>query len=97
MSLLPFPMNLAFTLRAWLLGPSPCQSFRDLLGYWISVSPGREQPNIFWVRDESLKESDNLPEPDVLAQEIVDDLEPSSNNSAKSPPMWSKRKRAGGA
>jgi type I restriction enzyme M protein len=31
--------------------------------------------DIFWLRDESLEESDNLPEPDVLVQEIVDDLE----------------------
>jgi type I restriction enzyme M protein len=27
------------------------------------------------VSDESLEESDNLPDPDVLAQEIVEDLE----------------------
>ena len=31
--------------------------------------------DIFWLRDESLSDSDNLPDPDVLAQEIVDDLE----------------------
>jgi hypothetical protein len=28
-----------------------------------------------WLRDESLEESDNLPDPDLLAQEIVEDLE----------------------
>ena len=31
--------------------------------------------DIFWLRDESLSDSDNLPAPDVIAQEIVDDLE----------------------
>jgi len=31
--------------------------------------------DIFWLRDESLEETANLPEPDVLAAEIVDDLE----------------------
>jgi type I restriction enzyme M protein len=31
--------------------------------------------NFFWLRDESLEDSDNLPDPDVLAQEIVEDLE----------------------
>jgi len=31
--------------------------------------------DIFWLRDESLEEYDNLPNPEVLAQEIVDDLE----------------------
>ncbi len=37
-------------------------------GYFSSL-------NIFWLRDEGLEDSDNLPDPDVLAQEIVDDLE----------------------
>ncbi len=31
--------------------------------------------DIFWLRDKSLEESDDLPEPDVLAQEIVDDMQ----------------------
>ncbi|MEX2163169.1 MAG: class I SAM-dependent DNA methyltransferase [Sulfuricaulis sp.] len=31
--------------------------------------------DIFWLRDETLSDSDNLPNPDVLAQEIVEDLE----------------------
>ena len=31
--------------------------------------------DIFWLRDESLEETANLPDPDVLAVEIVDDLE----------------------
>ena len=31
--------------------------------------------DIFWVKDESLSESENLPEPDVLAQEIAEDLQ----------------------
>ena len=31
--------------------------------------------DIFWLKDESLEDSDNLPSPEVLAQEIVADLE----------------------
>jgi hypothetical protein len=31
--------------------------------------------DIFWLRDESLEESDNLPDVDILAREIVEDLE----------------------
>jgi type I restriction enzyme M protein len=31
--------------------------------------------DIFWLKDESLEASDNLPDPGVIAQEIVDDLE----------------------
>lgn len=30
--------------------------------------------DVFWLRDESLEDSANLPDPDVLAQEIADDL-----------------------
>ena len=31
--------------------------------------------DIFWLKDDSLEDSDNLPEPDVIAAQIVDDLE----------------------
>ena len=31
--------------------------------------------DIFWLRDKSLEDGDDLPEPDVLALEIADDLE----------------------
>ncbi len=31
--------------------------------------------DIFWLKDDSLADSDNLPRPDVIAQEIVEDLE----------------------
>ncbi|MCC5645371.1 hypothetical protein LC607_20965 [Nostoc sp. CHAB 5824] len=30
--------------------------------------------DIFWLKDESLEDSDNLPAPDVLALEIAEDL-----------------------
>jgi len=30
--------------------------------------------DIFWLRDESLEDTDNLPDPDVLAREIVEEL-----------------------
>jgi type I restriction enzyme M protein len=31
--------------------------------------------DIFWLRDNSLEDSDDLPPPDILAQEIADDLQ----------------------
>jgi type I restriction enzyme M protein len=31
--------------------------------------------DIFWLKDESLEESANLPDPDVIAAEIAEDLE----------------------
>jgi type I restriction enzyme M protein len=31
--------------------------------------------DIFWLKDESLEASENLPEPDIIAHEIVADLQ----------------------
>ena len=31
--------------------------------------------DIFWLKDESLEDAENLPDPDVLAREIADNLE----------------------
>ncbi len=39
------------------------------------VSRDKASLDIFWLKDESLEASDNLPAPDVIAQEIVEDLE----------------------
>ena len=39
------------------------------------ISRDKASLDIFWLRDETLADSDNLPPPDVIAQEIVDDLE----------------------
>jgi type I restriction enzyme M protein len=39
------------------------------------VARDKASLDIFWLRDESLEDSDNLPKPGVIAQEIVEDLE----------------------
>lgn len=31
--------------------------------------------DIFWLKDKSLADLDNLPDPDILANDIIDDLE----------------------
>ena len=31
--------------------------------------------DVFWLRDESLADSDTLPSPEVIAKEVVEDLE----------------------
>jgi hypothetical protein len=41
-------------------------------GYNALVLGKKEPALFFWLRDESLEESDNLPDPDVLAQEIIE-------------------------
>ena len=35
--------------------------------------------DIFWLKDESLSDSDNLPAPDVIAAEIIEDLQAALN------------------
>ena len=46
-------------------------------GRWREELIQRDKINldIFWLRDESLEDSDSFPEPDVLAQEITENLE----------------------
>ena len=46
-------------------------------GYTYDELIARDKVNldIFWLRDESLEDSANLPDPDVLAEEIADDLQ----------------------
>ena len=39
------------------------------------VARDKASLDIFWLKDEALADSDNLPAPDLIAQEIVDDLE----------------------
>ncbi|MCB1753457.1 MAG: methyltransferase [Gammaproteobacteria bacterium] len=43
--------------------------------YKVLVNRDKASLDIFWLKDESLSESDNLPEPGVIAAEIVEDLE----------------------
>jgi len=59
----------------------PTWSDKNADGRWRAyeyeelINRDKASLDIFWLRDESLEESDNLPDPDVLAQEIVEDLE----------------------
>jgi type I restriction enzyme M protein len=46
-----------------------CYSYDEL------IKRDKASLDIFWLKDESLSESENLPPPDVIAQEIMDDLE----------------------
>ena len=44
-------------------------------GYDELIARDKTSLDIFWLKDESLADSDKLPPPGVIAQEIVDDLE----------------------
>jgi hypothetical protein len=39
------------------------------------VARDKASLDIFWLRDESLEDTDNLPAPEVIAAEIVEDLQ----------------------
>jgi type I restriction enzyme M protein len=45
------------------------------LVHQVIIGIDKASLDIFRLKDESLEASDNLPEPDVIAQEIVEDLE----------------------
>ncbi|MFQ5870529.1 MAG: class I SAM-dependent DNA methyltransferase, partial [Candidatus Zixiibacteriota bacterium] len=50
------------------------ERFRSF-GYDELIQRDKASLDIFWLKDESLEDSENLPEPDVLALEIVENLE----------------------
>lgn len=51
------------------------------LGRWRSygvealLARDKASLDLFWLRDESLSDSDNLPPPEVIAAEIIEDLQ----------------------
>ena len=46
-----------------------CFDYADL------VKRDKANLDIFWLRDKSLEDAEHLPEPDILAGEIADDLQ----------------------
>jgi type I restriction enzyme M protein len=44
-------------------------------GYDALVARDKANLDLVWLRDASLEDADNLPAPEILAREIVDDLE----------------------
>ncbi|MCA1724679.1 MAG: SAM-dependent methyltransferase, partial [Thermomicrobia bacterium] len=60
---------------------TPTWSAENPVGRWRAytydelIARDKVNLDIFWLRDESLEESANLPAPDVIAAEIMEDLE----------------------
>ncbi len=46
-----------------------------LIHAYFRINRDKTSLDIFWLKDDSMEDSDNLPEPAILAQEIVEDLE----------------------
>jgi len=59
----------------------PTWSEKNPQGRWRAfnyeelINRDKASLDIFWLKDESLEDSENLPEPDILAREIVEDLQ----------------------
>lgn len=59
----------------------PTWSEKDLNGRWRAfdyeelINRDKAGLDIFWLKDESLEDSENLPDPGIIAHEIVEDLE----------------------
>ena len=82
-----FRMNKHFTLKQSPLRREHLQEFVDAyaareeterfkrFGYDELLARDKVSLDITWLRDESLEDMENLPPPEVIAQEIVEDLE----------------------
>ena len=75
----PSPARAPRRLRERVLGRRPgrarrAERFRRF-SYEELVARDKLSLDITWLRDESLDDADGLPPPDVLAREIVEDLE----------------------
>ena len=57
----------------------------DPYSYDEIVNRDKVNLDLFWLRDASLEESADLPEPHVLAREIADDLRSALNQMGKDP------------
>jgi type I restriction enzyme M protein len=63
----------------WDLEKNPGGRWRKF-GYDELVARDKTSLDIFWLKDKSLTDLDNLPEPDDLAEEIIENLEAGLNS-----------------
>lgn len=68
------PENRQERKRTWTEKRNPEGRWRSF-DYDELIKRDKVNLDIFWLKDKSLEDSEDLPEPDVLAQEIADDLQ----------------------
>jgi type I restriction enzyme M protein len=68
------PKNRHKRKPTWDADKSPEGRWRKF-GYDELIAKDKTSLDILWLRDKSLTDLDNLPEPDVLAEEIIENLE----------------------
>jgi type I restriction enzyme M protein len=71
------PLHLTYVNFPFLRCPHERNESERFKGFAYDDLLKRDKVNldIFWLRDESLEDSANLPDPDVLALEIAEELE----------------------
>ena len=65
----------------WSEDKSPDGRWRSFT-YDEIIKRDKANLDIFWLKDDSLEDSENLPDPEILAQEIADDLQTALNHFA---------------
>src|ERR1019366_2561781 len=68
------PSNRHKRKETWHATKNPDGRWRKF-SYEELTSRDKTSLDVFWLKDKSLTDLDNLPEPDVLAEEIIDNLE----------------------
>ena len=68
------PENIHARTETWHEESNPDGRWRKY-GYDELVARDKTSLDIFWLKDKSLTDLDNLPEPDDLAAEIIENLE----------------------
>lgn len=68
------PENLGRRFETWHPETNPGGRGRKY-GYEELIGRDKTSLDIFWIKDKSLTDLDNLPEPDELAEEIIENLE----------------------
>ena len=63
------------SLTSWPVLAWPSASGWRSFDYDDIIKRDKANLDIFWLKDDSLGDSENLPDPEILAQEIVDDLQ----------------------
>jgi type I restriction enzyme M protein len=63
-------------------------------GYDELIARDKASLDITWLRDDSLEDMDNLPAPEVIAQEIIEDLEAALTEFAAVAQSLAKQDRA---
>jgi type I restriction enzyme M protein len=73
------PENRHARKETWSAESAPEGRWRKF-SYQELIARDKTSLDIFWLKDKSLSDLDNLPEPDVLATEIIDNLEAGLNS-----------------